>query len=328
MEANFDKSVFEKARKDLKLAEEKRVKRFNNLKKSVRYTFPLLCGLAWWVFAKFGLRWMVLPVVLYFGFYVFALMFNNSASKIDYKQIFLTPVLKAFFPHLTYKPLDYLRMNTFDKSNLFPGTYDNFFGDDLFTGTVEGRQIIFSDLEVTRHSRNSANWNHNTVIFKGILVNATLPEPCNGGFIVEPRPVSEPDRPAIVKIIRKFTPQRAEKPAKTGFKEFDDPFQLLTLDLGISMQCLTVKRMELITGLRRELNELNEKYTQNEPYSIEKPTDKLMVSLSVYHDQLYLGIRNLHLFDLPFDSDLTESEGLFNKSVELIGLIDRFVAIW
>lgn len=327
MEKNIDRAVFEQAKLNLQLAEEKRKKRRKRLQHSVRYTFPLMVGIAWFIFSKTSFRWVVLFLILYFIFYALALMFNNSASKIDYKQIFLTPVLAQLFPSLHYKPLDYLTMKVFDKSNLFPGTYDNFSGDDLFTGTLEGRQLSFSDLEVTRHSRNNANWNYNTIIFKGILVEVTLPEMCEGGFVVEPRSVSDLCKSFIVKVLRKFQPQRAEQPAETGYSKFDIVFQLLTNGLGQTMQHLTVKRMDLILDFSKELDNLCAKYPQND-LEPELKAGKITIAVSANKNQLYLGIRNIHLFDLPFNSDLTGSEEFFRKSVELIRLIERFVVSW
>ena len=260
-------------------------------------------------------------------FYALALMFNSSASRIDYKQIFLTPVLAQLFPLLHYKPLDYLTMKVYDKSNLFPGTYDNFFGDDLFTGTVEGRQLSFSDLEVTRHSRNNANWNYNTIIFKGILVEVTLPEMYEGGFVVEPHTVSEPSKLLIVKAIRKLQHHRTIPLVDSGNSTFDSSFQLLTHDLGETMQHLTEKRMDLILELAREFENLCLKYPQND-LDPEPKAGKITIAVSTNKNQLYLGIRNIHLFDLPFDSDLTHSEVLFQKSVETIRLIQQFVTSW
>jgi len=219
-------------------------------------------------------------------------------------------------------------MKVFNKSNLFSGTYDNFFGDDLFTGIVEGRQLSFSDLEVTRHSRNNANWNYNTIIFKGILVTATLPELYNGSFVVEPRATSEPSKLLIVKAIRKLQHQRTIPLVDSGNLIFDSSFQLLTHNLGETMQHLTEKRMNLILELAREFEHLCLKYQQNDLDLGVKLTEKITIALSANNNQLYLGIRNVHLFDLPFDSDLTHSEVLFQKSVELIRIIERFVVSW
>lgn len=328
MEQNLDRTVFEKAKQNLQLAEEKRIIRRTRLQYSVRYTFPLMVGSAWFIISRAGFRWGILFVVLYFIFYALALMFNNSASKIEYKQIFLTPVLAQLFPSLRFMPLDYQPSKVFDKSNLFPGTYDNFFGDDLFTGSVEGRQLSFSDLEVTRHSRNNANWNHNTYIFKGIFAIATISERYNGSFVIEPRSTSEPSKLLIVKAIRKLQHQRAIPLVDSGNSTFDSSFQLLTHNLGETMQHLTEKRMNLILELAREFENLCLKYPQNDLDIEVKPAEKITIALSVNDNQLYLGIGNVHLFDLPFDSDLTHSEVLFQKSVELIRIIERFVVSW
>jgi len=328
MGINFDRTVFEQATQNLQLAEEKRKKRRKRLQHSVRYTFPAMVGTAFFIYTKTGFRWVVLFVILYVVFYALALMFNNSASKIDYKQIFLTPVLAHLFPLLRYKPLDYHPMKVFDKSNLYPGSYDNFLGDDLFTGTIEGRELSFSDLKVSRHSRNSANWNYNTILFKGIFVTATIPNMGESSFIVEPRSTAEPGKSLIVKAIRKLQPHRTEPSALTGYPTFDSTFQLLTHNLGQTMQQLTVRRMELILALDIEFDNLCLKYPQNELDPGVKPAEKITVALSVNNDQLYMGIRNVQLFDLPFDSNLTHSEVLFQKSVELIRLIELFVTSW
>jgi hypothetical protein len=120
-------------------------------------------------------------------FYVYGKWFTDETIGIDFKQKVIPLIMCFFDPTLKYEPEKFIDYEDFEKSSLFLLQPEQYTGDDLISGSIDGIPIQFSEIKasyrrwLTKKDREKEN---EVIIFHGVFLVADYPKMLQGNTFI------------------------------------------------------------------------------------------------------------------------------------------------
>ncbi|MDA3056629.1 MULTISPECIES: DUF3137 domain-containing protein [unclassified Campylobacter] len=136
-----------------------------NLRKSVAskiLKIKIFCGvlgcvLAFWLLRSSG----DFGIALFAGGFVAIFVYGLLSSRVkkgfgsEFKDKIITQIIASISPNLAYEKDEFIEFSEFNKAKIYNDFYDIYNGNDLIYGELEGVEVKFSDIRLSRLVRNS-----------------------------------------------------------------------------------------------------------------------------------------------------------------------------
>ena len=125
-------------------------------------------------------------------YYVYQKYFLDESIPENFKDLIVKNLITFVDPSLSYYPEDFVPYDDFEASKLFMLKPDNYYGDDLIKGEIEGVAVQFSELHVEYEAKEKPkknflinkekpNWKS---IFDGLFLVADCPVDFKGNIFI------------------------------------------------------------------------------------------------------------------------------------------------
>lgn len=125
-------------------------------------------------------------------FFIYRKYFLDETIPENFKDLIVKNLITFVDPSLNYFPEDYVPYEQFVASKLFMLKADNYYGDDLIKGEIEGVNVAFSELHVSFESKEKHRktlafkkgkpvWKN---IFDGLFLVADCPVEFSGNIFI------------------------------------------------------------------------------------------------------------------------------------------------
>ncbi len=125
-------------------------------------------------------------------FFVYRKYFLDETIPENFKDLIVKNLINFVDPSLEYYAEDFVPYDNFEASKLFMLKPDNYYGDDLIKGEIEGISVQFSELHVAYEAKEKPRKNFLTNkekkdwknIFDGLFLVADCPIEFNGNIFI------------------------------------------------------------------------------------------------------------------------------------------------
>ena len=304
--------------KSLELLEAQRKKSTGILKKNLLKILAALVLIGYYIF---GFNQNLIPLFMFcifgaIGFSIYLMVKKSNSFTKEYKDAFITPLMKNIFPELSYDAKQYIDEQLFKKSKLY-SSFNRYSGDDYFSGSINGTPINFSELLV--QYRSSGKNSNTRTIFKGVFATITANRSVTTTAItIKPNNTEAMAKvPSFLrKIIEKFIKDPGPK-VETGDTHFDNKFFTFS-----------ESKNEVDSFLSNDLKEAI--YMLLETSDIVNIASNLKayetLSIKVEGNNIYVAIPTADIFPVNYFSTILTTKPKIEAYINLIKSVEGFVS--
>jgi len=194
--------------------------------------------------------------------------------------------------------------------------------DYLYSGNrlinIKQDKFSISNIKVSHPSAIEFN----TPFFEGVLTKINIPLHYHTYLLIRPSLIlNKSEIPEVFKkLFRRHMPTDAKR-VYSNHKEFDKSFEIYT-DYPQNWQLgLQDSVLDQLLSLNKQLLEIMHREKQMSKYILfteHSLLKKSPLEISIVNKQIYLGIRNMKLFNIPQDANNFETNEIIEKSISII----------
>jgi hypothetical protein len=126
---------------------------------------------------------LAIPLGIYYLYNIYIWYEFKDATRDlagTFKEDIIRPIVAFISPALSYHPTEHIRSAEFRTSQFSPEGFDSYHGDDLVTGNIDGVDIKFSELNVSKKQ----NDDDSKTVFSGLFFVADFHKEFTGSVIL------------------------------------------------------------------------------------------------------------------------------------------------
>lgn len=194
--------------------------------------------------------------------------------------------------------------------------------DFLYSGNrlinIKHDKFSISNIKVSHPSAIEFN----TPFFEGVLTRINIPLHYRSYVLIRPSLVlNKSEIPEVFKqLFRRHMPTDAKK-VYSNHKEFDNSFEIYTdypQDWQLGLQDSLLNQLLSLNKQLLEIMHREKKMSKYILFTEHSLLKKSPLEISIVNKQIYLGIRNMKLFNIPQDSNNSETHEIIEKSISII----------
>lgn len=184
--------------------------------------------------------------------------YRVHSYKKKYKTHVFGKVIQARIPGIQYAPESYIDEGTFVASKVCWEHFNRYRGEDLFTGSVDGVPIKFSELTI-QHEVKKKDRNEVRTVFSGVFYQAEFNKNLSHFTIVRPDASQGVGGVAgwVISKVNDGLQSLSSLPPKVKLEDprFEAAFDVRGTDQIEARYCLTASFMERLMAVRDKLKE-------------------------------------------------------------------------
>lgn len=265
--------------------------------------------------------WQPIATLSFLSFFLIIKLYLDEGKKqVKHKEDHLIQkALVKVYSELKYSSSKGISKSKFTESRLINNVDFIYSGNRLVN--IKSNKFSISNIKVSHPSAIEFN----TPFFEGVLAKKQTSNHFNGYLIIRPSLIlNKTEIPEVFqKLFRRHMPTDSIR-VLSKHKEFDKCFEIYTdkpksWELGLQEtilhQLLSLNK-QLLEIMHQE--KLKSEYILFTEHSLLK---KSPLEISIVNNQIYLGIRNMKLFNIPHDSTDSKTNNTIEKSISIIQTI-------
>ena len=263
-------------------------------------------------------NWQPIAIISFLTFFMLILPFQQEKEKkiVNNEDYLIKDNLLTQIKNAKYSPNKYITREIFKNSMLLNNVDFQYSGKRLIEIKPQGFSI--SNIKADHLSAKDFD----TPIFEGAFLKMNFPFHCDGYIIIFPSLlIQESNIPEIFqKLYRRYVPNGAQRVYSEN-KEFDDSFEIFTncqADWKKGLKAETYKQLLYLNHYFLDIIQKEKASGKHLLFTEHSLLQKSPLEISIIKNHLFIGIKNLKIFNVENEQTEIEISKTLNESIKII----------
>lgn len=175
---------------------------------------------------------------------------KKSAFAGEFKNIVIGRIIKFINPDAVYEPQSYMPEHEYQASSLYRKKYDNYNGEDFFSGKYDKTAFFCSELHTSYETKDEKGHTHTHTIFDGLFFVADFNKYFNGETYVWQDGFA--DDSFVGRLFSSFSSSKEQVDLEDP--EFEAAFSVYSTDQVEARYILSPSLMQRLLQLKQKMN--------------------------------------------------------------------------